>query len=188
MADPLQQACHYQDLEAMKQAILADPPSINSWKKPLLGSLTCPLFICINNKFIDGIKLLMAHNVYINETAFNMVLTTNNLPVLKLFLVILPKELLLNKTNIIYCDDIECLKLLVDYGFDINWQNELGYTLLHKATMVNSYKRINWLLEKGADPEIRDSFNNSPKDYSKDDRTINLFISYELPIIKEPED
>lgn len=49
----------------------------------------------------------------------------------------------------------ETLKIILDYGADINTVNSLGSTLLFEALNYHAYDHVFLLLERGADPEIR---------------------------------
>lgn len=49
----------------------------------------------------------------------------------------------------------ETLKVMLDYGADINTVNSLGSTLLFEALNYHAYDHVFLLLERGADPEIR---------------------------------
>jgi ankyrin repeat protein len=48
----------------------------------------------------------------------------------------------------------ETLKVMLDYGADINTVNSLGSTLLFEALNYHAYDHVFLLLERGADPEI----------------------------------
>jgi ankyrin repeat protein len=48
-------------------------------------------------------------------------------------------------------------ELLLSYGANINAQDALGRTILHKAIQQQDYKFARFLLGKGADPNIHDS-------------------------------
>lgn len=49
----------------------------------------------------------------------------------------------------------ETLKIMLEYGADINTVNSLGSTLLFEALNYHAYDHVFLLLERGADPEIR---------------------------------
>lgn len=54
---------------------------------------------------------------------------------------------------------------LIDSGqFDINMQNGEGYTLLHFAAGAGNLPMVEALLERGADPTIRNSLGMTPKE------------------------
>lgn len=49
----------------------------------------------------------------------------------------------------------ETLKVMLDYGANVNTVNSLGSTLLFEAFDYHSYDHVFLLLERGANPEIR---------------------------------
>ena len=58
--------------------------------------------------------------------------------------------------------DVEKVKQTLDdmnsFKIDINFKNENGYTLLMMACRTNNYKIVEYLLDKGADPNIKTKF------------------------------
>lgn len=68
-------------------------------------------------------------------------------------------KLLANDTNalMLYAAvsaDLDVIKALVDIGFDLNAQNEQGYTALMFASAYNNPEVVRFLLGQGADPSI----------------------------------
>lgn len=58
--------------------------------------------------------------------------------------------------------DVECLKILLNNGADINCQNRHGYSPLHWASIRGNMKALNFLVAEGADLQIKDSQGGSP--------------------------
>ena len=58
------------------------------------------------------------------------------------------------------------LQLLLEYGADINWQNDDGLTALHVAAMWGKDVVVMLLLEGGANSLIPDSDNLTPLDHA----------------------
>lgn len=48
------------------------------------------------------------------------------------------------------------IKILVDYGFDVNYISNFGYTPIKDAVAMQRYEIALWLYENGADPVLRD--------------------------------
>lgn len=58
----------------------------------------------------------------------------------------------------------------------LNKQFYEGRTALHYAVIKNNAKIVKSLLEKGANPEVRDNFDLTPVQYCKDKKISELFI------------
>jgi len=58
--------------------------------------------------------------------------------------------------SVMYLDSIKHLEILLDAGADINHQDKCGETVLHVAAGQDHYNLIYYLIEKGADPTIKD--------------------------------
>ncbi|PTB97207.1 hypothetical protein C9994_03925 [Marivirga lumbricoides] len=56
----------------------------------------------------------------------------------------------------------ELLKWLIDNGANLNFQDRIGYTGLHFCGQEQNAEIANVLLDKGADPNIKDEHGNSP--------------------------
>ena len=94
---------------------------------------------------------------------------------------------------------IEAVKFLLDHGAKINIFNNDGIYPLHIATHKKHIALIQILLEHGADPNVQDPKGKIPKEYiklhnlmtpkkyKKYNDIIELFNSYQLPQIKEPD-
>jgi len=58
----------------------------------------------------------------------------------------------------IWQNDVRVVKVLVDYGFDIDARgNQTGFTPLHDAIKSENKEAFIYLLQKGADPHIKDN-------------------------------
>lgn len=58
--------------------------------------------------------------------------------------------------------DFEMATLAVRSGSDINHRDEHGMTVLHHKAMRADHRSIHFLLNNGADPNVRDNFGNTP--------------------------
>lgn len=57
--------------------------------------------------------------------------------------------------------NIETLKVMLEYGADVNARGPMDRTLLINALYTSKIEHIEFLLEKGADPQLSDSFNEN---------------------------
>jgi ankyrin repeat protein len=72
-----------------------------------------------------------------------------------------------------YVSHIPHVKLLLDYGADINYvTKELG-TPLHCAVEFGEEDMLRYLLERGADASIRDNFGMTPAEKAKSEGQTN---------------
>lgn len=62
---------------------------------------------------------------------------------------------------------LRIIRLLVDYGADINAQSDSGNTALHDAAAYMSHEIIEYLVKSGADPTVKNLDGKSPLDISK---------------------
>ena len=53
--------------------------------------------------------------------------------------------------NIVYHDNKEAFKALIDAGLDVNMDNKYGWTLLHITIRRDRREMVEYLIEKGAD-------------------------------------
>ena len=62
--------------------------------------------------------------------------------------------------------DVDAAAVLLAHGAEINAAGEDGDTPLHRAFMakVNKVKMIKFLLSRGADPDVRNRYGESPRD------------------------
>lgn len=67
---------------------------------------------------------------------------------------------------------IECAKILLDKGADVNQTTNYGWTPLLTATQNRNYKLASLLLERGADPNKRNNGGWSPLYIATDNRNI----------------
>ena len=56
----------------------------------------------------------------------------------------------------------EFIPLLIEYGADVNAQNDRGQTPLHIAFREGNVEVVRWLIQAGADLNVRDDFYNTP--------------------------
>lgn len=54
--------------------------------------------------------------------------------------------------------DLRAVKLLVEAGLDVNFIGDMGYTALHYASSFKHQEIIDFLLSKGARPDIINEF------------------------------
>ena len=91
------------------------------------------------------------------QTPLHLAVKNNNLDIVRHLLV--KSEIDVNSLDILFLidnnTDIELVKLLLQFGDNINIQNNSGLTLLHLAAMDNKSKIIQLLLEDGADVNIK---------------------------------
>ncbi|KAL5460314.1 hypothetical protein EMCRGX_G033756 [Ephydatia muelleri] len=59
--------------------------------------------------------------------------------------------------------DIDTLKSLLHRGVDINCRHPLGWTALHAAVVNQNWKVVKFLLEKGADMNVKDEFSSATR-------------------------
>ena len=62
------------------------------------------------------------------------------------------------------------VKVLLDYGADINCPRELEQTPLHLAVISGNLEMVKYLVERGADISLIDEINNLPIDYAIDEK------------------
>ena len=82
-------------------------------------------------------------------------------------------------TYVIYKKNIKMINYAIENKADLNWKNNKGNTILHKAVDNNYYEGTKILLESGASPYILNNENYLPVDYSKTDNIIQLFKNYD---------
>lgn len=71
------------------------------------------------------------------------------------------------KASVNSSEPIKIIKLLLEKGENIDAQNRLGQTILHKAVCVHNTKLVNFLLLNGASQNIRDINGDTPSDVAK---------------------
>lgn len=64
--------------------------------------------------------------------------------------------------DIVYHDDLEALKAMIDAGANINLQNRYGWTPLHIAIRRDRREMVRYLIEKGADINRADGVGWTP--------------------------
>ena len=84
---------------------------------------------------------------------------------LNLFILFLTTGLFAQDNNELFwkaakSNDVKILQELLDQGIDVNTKNHYGLTALTFATDKGNLEAVNFLLENGADPNLKDSFYN----------------------------
>jgi uncharacterized protein len=69
---------------------------------------------------------------------------------------------------------IECARILLDAGADVNQTTNYGWTPLLTATQNRNYKLASLLLERGANPNLRNNGGWSPLYIATDNRNIEM--------------
>ena len=62
---------------------------------------------------------------------------------------------------------VEDMRVLIDYGANVNAVGDLGYTPLHQAAMRGHVKAVRLLLKAGARRDIRNEFVETPADVAR---------------------
>jgi ankyrin repeat protein len=101
-----------------------------------------PLHIAIEQDNLEMVELLLEYNA-------NTEIPTSN----REYPVHLASQLV-NNENI--------MELLIDYGVNVNHQDDFGRTALHYAIMNGNITMMEMLIEAGADPNIRDENGRTP--------------------------
>lgn len=73
--------------------------------------------------------------------------------------------------------DIDGLKILLDFGANINSKGEHGYSPLHEAVEQEKLEAVKFLLARGADPSIKNDDGSTPLDSAilyKNEKMIKL--------------
>jgi ankyrin repeat protein len=68
--------------------------------------------------------------------------------------------------------DLKVLQLLLDSGIDINAQNEHGQTALHGAAFAAAHEAVQFLIDRGARIDLRDSLNRRPLEVAHDNNRV----------------
>lgn len=61
---------------------------------------------------------------------------------------------------------LELLEALFDAGWDVDVQDDLGWSFLHRAVWAESFAAVRFLLERGANPNIRTFDDETPLDFA----------------------
>jgi len=156
-------------------------PRSQSWKQ-------AELFDAVKAGRINIVKQLIAAGADVNAEDSNYRLplsyALDNYEITKLLIdagANIDSELLLGPA---YRNDFKMVKLLVEYGADVNAaDNMLGRTALLEAYMNRNFKMIKYLLEHGADVNVRyyeDTLLRLAMDHygNKDADLIRLLLDY----------
>ncbi|WP_080354869.1 ankyrin repeat domain-containing protein [Stenotrophomonas maltophilia] len=75
---------------------------------------------------------------------------------------------------------------IIDLGVDVNAQDSRGFTALHYIAHCNATKRLNWFLQRKADPTIEDHRGYRASHYAVKPRCVELLIEHEDRWIQRP--
>ncbi len=67
----------------------------------------------------------------------------------------------------VFCYDADVVRLLINFGADVNKQNLMGRTALMEAVMRNDLPTVQCLLKAGARTDVRDMFQQTVFDYQR---------------------
>lgn len=84
-----------------------------------------------------------------------------------------------------YRHDANVVKLLIDYGGDVNAQDENGITPLRNAICRREFDLIQLLLDAGADPDLRDKTGKSSREYALEHKCCE-FVQGSMIKIEDP--
>ncbi|WP_313893785.1 ankyrin repeat domain-containing protein [Psychrobacillus sp.] len=121
----------------------------------------------INNQSITHIEIknsrsLQKHGTILKEDEWSMELSTVDYDI-KCY-----KD---NLADLIYScemDDINKVRQFIEFNYNLNDQNEKGWTPLIVASYHGNYNIVNLLLENGADPNLSNFKGTTPLMYAKD--------------------
>jgi|GEM_PF-1328390 len=157
-----------------------------------------PLIIAIENKALDIVKLLIENGADISSTngtevnygkgisAFILAANSDSYDIVKFMLTRNPDEILIYEALFSANQSNQVFELLLNHIPDIN-NNYMGTTPLiytiywmeHFAeSKENALDRIRLLLERGADPNIRDNENKNAFDYATNKDVYDLLHNY----------
>lgn len=137
------------EIEVIKKLLDAgaNPNSSDKWDNTILSAITT--HISEKEKAIILIKLLIEYGL--NPNFF-----TKDCP------------------SFMYLDDCEILKILIDAGAEVNFQNVRGDTALHFQARSFGTEIAKVLLENGANPEIKNNDGETPLDVANENEKIDL--------------
>lgn len=127
-----------------------------------------PLWIAINNADERVIEELIAHNVNVNEPRIHDGMT----PLM------------------VFVDNLNMVKLLVEHGADLDQTNNKGETVLLQLSRTNDVKVAEYLLMQGANPNIAlegDYTALMEAAYLCKTATVNLLLEYDAQIIAKDQ-
>lgn len=92
------------------------------------------------------------------------------------------------RSPIFYFKDTNTLKWLVANGAKINLTDKNNQTVLHLNVINNDIKKVNALLQLGADPNIQDNKNLPPLAYAKTTKMMELLLKNKAnPDVRTPK-
>lgn len=152
-----------------------------------LGDMT-PLWYAIYGNFISIIKILLDHGANVNvshrrnPSPISLTIKENKLDILEILCPYYDHEykLITAVDAAAYYNNIDALKILLKFNFDINEHYSHG-TALSTAVEYADYIMVEFLLENGADPNIPGIKHKTPIFYAinENDRDkLQLLIHY----------
>lgn len=75
---------------------------------------------------------------------------------------------------------------LLDSGIDVNIQNSEGYTLLHVAAADGNLRMVQYLLARGADPNVRNMNHQTPYDVASGYAQVQKALKAKMAPPKDP--
>ncbi len=93
-----------------------------------------------------------------------------------------------NETALFYVTDIECARVLVGAGININHQNNLGLTAFHMNIISLHDDIFDLLLLSGADLEIKSKNGMDAMNYAKSEHSKDCEIKIEREMLRRAAD
>ena len=69
---------------------------------------------------------------------------------------------------------------LISRGANINYQDENGQTPLHHAVIEKDNDMVKWLVDKKANPKLKDVYGKAPIDYVEKNAAIRDFLRLKM--------
>ena len=136
------------DISAVKLALRPEPYLVNF--QDAIGKT--PLWLAVENGLIQMVKALISYGANINATDQD----GNTLLHLAIMKCLETEGSHARKTF------IEIASILLDSGIDINVTNNKGFSCLHNAAILGDNSMVMFLLNKGADVDLRSSEGFTP--------------------------
>ena len=149
---PLEQACWSRNSKAI-QTLITKGASIHFVGE--LGPTTTLHSICEHGN-IDGLKSLIADHKGVDQVkqAIDLIDYSNYTPLMRA----------------VQSGSLDCVWQLLDLGADVNFfDHRWGYPPLHLAMIHPSLEIVQLLLERGADPELKDCFSKTALERAREE-------------------